>query len=81
MVAIVLKELPTDLRSYSLDDRKWEIRVLAKENKFFGQMHPFDISIHQHEIISWKRFKPTDAPLTINWGFLSERFLKKYFGR
>lgn len=81
MVAIVLKELSTDLRCVSLDDRKWITRVLAKEKDMFRDTDHVDLWLYQHEIISWKRFKLTDAPLTINWGFLSDRFLKKYFGR
>lgn len=81
MVAIVLKELSTDSKCISLDDRKWKIRVIARERNLIGMKNEYDLHFYQHEITKWKPFKPTYAPLTINWEFLSERFLKKYFGK
>ena len=74
----VLREAPS--KSDSLDTITYVCVFYAHEK--YTDIDPKDtytICLTNKEIKKWRKYKPEDAPLVINWKFLSDEFKKIAF--
>lgn len=85
---IVIAKSTSPTSGNSLDDISYHCLVYAVEwdgissgdpSSYYTDPYMEKISIR--DIKKWKSFKRKDAPLTINWKYLSPAYKKIYFGR
>jgi len=76
---IKVREVPS--KSDSLDTITYECIFYAHQDFKGDTKRTFIMHVTNKEIKKWRRYEPEDAPLTINWGYLSDKFKEIAFGK